>query len=81
MEASFQKKQFSHWYILKYWFLFSLGGCVDEVVDSQADYQGYRYDVNFLRWHIFAVIHSMNGEGICWIIIRTIFDVYSLKHS
>ena len=29
---------------------FPLGGCLDEAFDSQADYQGYRYDVNFLQW-------------------------------
>ena len=44
---------------------FPLGGCVDEVVDSQANYQGYRYGIHFLWCHIFAVMHSVNGEGIC----------------
>ena len=57
---------------------FRFGGCVDGVVDSQADYQGYCYDFYFLRWNTFAVMHFGNGEGVCYIIIRTIFDVYSL---
>ena len=43
---------------------FHLGGCVDEVVNSHANYQGYWYDVHFLRCHTFAVIHSVNGEGL-----------------
>ena len=59
---------------------FCLGGCVDEVVNSQADYPGYCYDFYFLRWYTFAVIHFVNGEGVCYIIIRTI-DVYSLKYT
>ena len=33
--------------------------------NNQADYQGYRYDVHFLQWHAFAVIYSVNGEGVC----------------
>ena len=32
---------------------FPLGGCVDEVVDIQTKYQGYRYDVHFLGCHTF----------------------------
>ena len=44
---------------------FPLGRCVDEVVKSQANYQGSRYEVNFLRCHAFAVIHYVNGEGVC----------------
>ena len=44
---------------------FPLGWCVDEIVDGQANYQGSKYDVNFLECHTFAVIHSMNGQGVC----------------
>ena len=44
---------------------FPLGGCVDEVVDSQVDYQGYIYDLHFLQGHTFAVIHPVNDEGSC----------------
>ena len=32
-----------------------LGGCVDEVVDSRANYQGFRNYVHFVRCHTFAV--------------------------
>ena len=44
---------------------FPLGGCVNEVVNSQANYQGYRYDVHFLCCHTFAVMHSVNDGGVC----------------
>ena len=58
-----------------------MGVCVDEFIDSQANYQGYRYDVPFLRCHTFAVIQSLNGGGACLIIIiTTVFDMHILKH-
>ena len=44
---------------------FPLSRCIDEVVDSRANYQGYRCDLYFLWCHITAVIHAMNGEGVC----------------
>ena len=43
---------------------FPLGGSVDDVVDSQESYQWYKYDVHFRQCHTFAVIHSVNGEGV-----------------
>ena len=45
-------------------FSFPLGGCVDEVVDNQTNYQGHRY-VYFIQYYRLAVIHFMNGEGFC----------------
>ena len=56
---------------------FPLGGCVNEVVDSREHYQGYRYDVQFLQCHTFAIKHSVNGEVVCWIIIT----VFMCTHS
>ena len=44
---------------------FPLGGCVDEVVSSQANYQGYRYGVHLLWCYTFTVILSVNGQGVC----------------
>ena len=44
---------------------FPLGGCVDEVVNSQANYQGYRYGVHLLWCYTFTVILSVNGQGVC----------------
>ena len=41
-----------------------LGGCVDEVIEIQENYEGGRYDVCCLQCHTFAVIHSVNGEGV-----------------
>ena len=39
-----------------------LGGCIDEVVNRWENYQGYIYDVYFLRSHKFAVTHFVNGD-------------------
>ena len=64
MEVSFQKKKLSD-YITVILVSFPLGGCVDEIVDIQANYQGYRCDVHFLRCRTFAVIHFVNGKGVC----------------
>ena len=50
---------------------FPLGGYVDEVVDSRANYQEYRYDVHFFWYHTFEVMRSVTVEGV----------LYSLKHS
>ena len=49
---------------------------------SEANYQGYRYDVHLqLRCHTFAVMHSVNVEGVCWtIIVTTVFYMHTLKH-
>ena len=64
MKASFQKKT-TYWLLYYNIVFFPLDACVDEFIDSQADYQGYKYDIHFLRFHTFAVIHSVNVEGIC----------------
>ena len=37
---------------------------VDEVVDSRANYQGYRYNFDFLQCHTFKAMHIENGEGV-----------------
>ena len=39
--------------------------CIDEIVNNQANYQGYEYDVNFLQYHTLTVMHFKNGEGVC----------------
>ena len=44
---------------------YPLHGCVDEVVYSQANYQGCRYHVHFRQCYTFAVIRSVNGERVC----------------
>ena len=44
---------------------FPLGRCVDEVVDSRENYQRYRCDIHFLWCRTLAVIHSVNGAGVC----------------
>ena len=77
MAGFFQKKHLSDYYTIIL-VSFPLGPYVHEVVDSQANYQRCSYDVYFLGCHTFAVLHSVNGEGI---FIRTIFYVYSLKYS
>ena len=53
----FQKKQLSYYHtiILN---SFPLGGYIDQVIDIQSNYQGYRYDT-------FAVIHNVNGKVVC----------------
>ena len=43
---------------------FPFGRCVNKVVDSPENYEGYRYDVHFPQCHTLAVIHSVNGEGV-----------------
>ena len=62
--VSFQKKQLSYYYtiILN---SFLLGGYIDQVIDIQSNYQGYRYDVHDLGCHTFAVIQTVNRKGVC----------------
>ena len=43
---------------------FPSGGYVDEPVDNQKIWQGYKY-VYFIRYHTLTVINFMNGEGVC----------------
>ena len=45
-------------------FSFSLGGCVDEVVDIRTNYQGYKYGY-FLQYHTLTVIYVINGGEDC----------------
>ena len=42
-----------------------LGACVDEFIDRQANYQGYRYAAHVLHCHTLAVKHFLNGERVC----------------
>ena len=37
--------------------------CIDEVVGSRANFQGWRYDVHFLQRHTIIVMHFENGKG------------------
>ena len=51
---------------------FSSGGCVDDIVNNQRNYQ----------FTSVIVVHFMNGAGVCWIIRRTVFNMYvCLNHS
>ena len=54
----FRKTQLDYYTIILVFF--PLGEYLDEVVDSQTNYQGYRYDVHFLGCHTFAVVHSVS---------------------
>ena len=53
-------------------FSISSGVCVDDVVINQTNYQ----------FALVIVMHFMNGAGVCWIIRRTVFNMYiCLNHS
>ena len=43
---------------------FPSGGCVDEAVNIQTNYQGYKY-VCLLYYRTLTVISFMNGHGVC----------------
>ena len=76
----FSEKFFLNWYSMIL-VSFSHGGCVDKVVDNRTNYQGYRY-VYFLQYDTLTVISIMNGEEVCKIISRAIFNVHiSSNHS
>ena len=64
MEVCFQKKKLLN-YVTTILVCFPLPGCVDEVVDSQENYQEYRCDVHFLQCHRFSATHFVNGGGVC----------------
>ena len=64
MKVPFPEKT-TYWLLYFNAGLFPFGEFVDEVVNSHANYQGYRYDVHFLWCHTFAVIQSVDGEGVC----------------
>ena len=44
---------------------FPSGGCVDDVVNNQTNYQ----------FTSVAVVHFMNSARVCWIIRRTLFNL------
>ena len=51
---------------------FPSGGCVDHVVNNQTNHQ----------FTSIIVEHFMNSARLCWIIRRTVFNMYvSLNHS
>ena len=51
---------------------FASGGCVDAVVNNQANHQ----------FTSVILVHFMNSARVRWIIRRTVFDVYvCLNHS
>ena len=51
---------------------FASGGCVDDVVNNRTNNQ----------FTSAIVVHFMNSARVCWIIRRTVFNVYvCLNHS
>ena len=50
---------------------FPSGGCVDDVVNNRTKYQSTSV----------IVMHFMNSAGVCWIIRRTVFNVYICLNS
>ena len=51
---------------------FPSGGCVDDVVNKRTNN----------HFTSVIVVHFMNSARVCWIIRRTVFNVYvCLKHS
>ena len=46
--------------------LFPSDGCVDDVVSNQTNHQ----------FTSFMLIHFMNSARVCWIITRTVFNMY-----
>ena len=65
ISGSFFSEKKTYWLLYFNIVFFPLGTYVDEFINSQANYQGYRYDVHFLWCHTFAVINSVNGEVVC----------------
>ena len=45
---------------------FPSGGCIDDVAINRTNYQ----------FTSVIVMHFKNGAGVCWIIRRTVFNVY-----
>ena len=45
---------------------FSSGGCVNDVVKNRANH----------RFTSVIAVHFMNSARVCWIIRRTVFNVY-----
>ena len=51
---------------------FPSGGCVDDVANNQTNHQ----------FTSIIVVHFMNSARVCWIIRRTVFNMYvRLYHS
>ena len=51
---------------------FTAGGCVDDVANNRTDH----------HFTSAIVVHFMNSARVCWIIKRTVFNVYvCLNHS
>ena len=55
-QSFFSEKQFSNLYT-KILFSFSLGGCVEEVVNNQLNYQRCKYIRLFPEYKTLAIIH------------------------
>ena len=47
-------------------FYFPSGGCVDDVVNNQTNHQ----------FTSIIIVHFMNSARVCWIIRRTVFNMY-----
>ena len=68
----FSDKENVEIYMLMILFFFLSGGCVDDVVNNQTNHQ----------FTSIIVEHFMNSARVCWIIRRTVFNVYvCLNHS
>ena len=65
ISGSFLSEKTTYWWLYYNIVFFPLGSCEHEFIDSQANYQGCRYDFHFLRCHAFSVINFVNGEGVC----------------
>ena len=50
---------------------FPLGGCVNNVVNNRTNHQ----------LTLVIIVHFMNGARVCWIIRRTVFNVYVCLNS
>ena len=59
MEVSFQQKFFLNLYTMT----LASCGCVDEVVDDQTNYEGYKY-VYFLHYQTLTGVKFMIGEKV-----------------
>ena len=44
---------------------FPSGGCVDDVVDNQINYQGFQFDVYYIECHRCTVRCFIKGERVC----------------
>ena len=44
---------------------FPSGGCVDDVVDNQINYQGFQFNVYYIECHRCTVRCFIKGERVC----------------